>query len=410
MIRTVIALTLLLSPTLSPAADWPRFHGPNGTGMAEPNTPVEWSAPAWKVPIPGNGHSSPVVADGRVFLQSASEDGKTRTLYCIDAKTGAVKWTRDVPGGLGHIHAKSSLASSTPAVDGGRVFSLFWDGSACRVHAYDLDGKLEWQVPLGDFTSDHGAGLSPMAFGGKVFVNYDQGAKLENPGPAELIALDARTGSIAWHAPRKGFRACSTTPTVRELPGGKHELLVCSTAGLTGYDPNTGKVNWEWTWKFDGMALRTIAGTLEVNGTIYAFAGDGGGARSAVAVVPGASPRLVWEKRKGTPYVPSPVVKGEHLYWLTDDGQAVCAELKTGNPVWDERVFNRPVSASLILAGDKVLAVAEDGKAVAFRAVPTGYEKLAEMNLGEAVFASPAAADGRLYVRGSDHLFCFAGK
>lgn len=414
MSRAAAALALWLTPTLAATAgDWPRFHGQNGAGVADPATPVEWekAAPAWKVAVPGKGHSSPVVAAGRVFLQSASADGLNRSLHCFDAATGAVKWSRDVVGAPGHTHKKSSLASSTPAVDGGRVFTIYWNGAACDLAAYGLDGKPLWTTPLGAFESDHGAGLSPMAFGGKVFVNYDQGADKDRPGTAEVLAFDAADGKKVWSARRKGFRACSATPVVRELPGGKAEVVVSSTAALTGYDPDTGAVNWDWPWKFTGMALRTIAGPLMVGDKVIAFSGDGGGSRSAVAITPGSGPRVLWEKKKATPYVPSPVALGGHLYWVTDDGQATCADAKTGNPVWTERAFGKgAVSASLILAGDKVLAVAEDGKAVVFKATPDGFDKLAEMSLGEAVMASPAGADGRLFVRGTDHLFCFAAK
>jgi outer membrane protein assembly factor BamB len=409
-----LALTLALS-LMAPAdaADWPRFHGPNGAGVADPDTPVEWTKATshWKVAIPGSGHSSPVVVNGKVFIQSASNDAAKRTLFCLDAVTGAVKWSRDVTGSNGHIHKKNSLASSTPAVADRQVFAIFWDGTGCELRAYDLDGKEQWKVPLGEFVSDHGAGLSPMAHNGKVFVNYDQGADKDKPGSAELIALDASNGGVVWTAARKGFRACSATPIVRQLADGKAELVVTSTAGVTGYDPDTGKVNWDWTWKFTGLALRTIAGPLLAkDGTVVAFSGDGAGGRSAVAITPGSSPRLLWEKKKATPYVPSPVLKGDHLYWATDDGQVTCAEVKTGNAVWTERVFAKGVTASLIVAGDKVLGIAEDGKAVVFSASPEGFDKLAEMNLGEPVYASPAAADGRLFVRGFEHLYCFSAK
>jgi len=129
-----------------------------------------------------------------------------------------------------------------------------------------------------------------------------------------------------------------------------------------------------------------------------------------VAVAAGPVPKLLWEKKKGTPNVPSPVALGGHLYLLTDDGRPVCLDVKTGKPVWEESPFAPAVSSSLVLAGDKVLAVAENGKAIVFRASPDGFDKLAEMNLGEGTFATPAVADGRLFVRGSDHLYCFAAK
>jgi outer membrane protein assembly factor BamB len=302
---------------------------------------------------------------------------------------------------------------------------LFWDGSVVTLYAYDLDGTELWSASLGGYVSQHGVGMSPVASGGKVFVNYDQDdpAQAEKPkpgdpppgppaeNPAEVLAFDAKTGAKVWAAKRKAFRACSSSPFVRELPGGKTELIVSSTAGLTGYDTDTGKVNWDWAWKFDGMALRTVGSPVLAGDVVVAPSGDGGGSRSMVAVTPGPGSKMLWNRTKETPYVPAPVAKGDHLYWVTDGGVATCAELRTGKVVWSERAFpnltkGTYVHASLLLIGDQVLAVSEFGEAVVFKATPAGYEEVSRNALGEAVSATPAAADGRLYIRGAAHLFC----
>jgi len=392
----------------APAGDWARFRGPNGTGAVDA-APVKWSGASdilWKAEIPGYGHSSPIVVGDKVFLETSSEDSSKRMLLCIDGK-GKIAWTASVQGkhpGKGKVHTKSSLASSTPASDGERVFAIFWDGEGLIVYGYDLAGKELWKTPLGPYVSQHGPGVSPVAYDGKVFINYDQ------DGAAELVALDAKTGKNVWSAKRKPFRACSSSPLVRDLPGGKTEIVVSSTAGLTGYNPADGKVNWDWEWKFDGMALRTVGSPILANGTVVAVSGDGSGSRSTVAVTPGENAKMLWEKNKDTPYVPGPVTKGDYLYWVSDAGLAVCAEIKTGKILWSERATQKNISASLLLIGDTVFAVAEDGKAVAFQASPGGYEQVAESSLGEAVFATPAAADGKLYVRGAKHLFCIGKK
>lgn len=419
MRRLVPALLLSLPLSLPLAAtDWTRFRGPNGSGVAEAAIPTTWSKTEnvlWAAPVPG-GHSSPIVVKGRVFLQSASPDGRERTLHAFDANTGKPVWAKTLPAHKVPTHAKSSLASSTPASDGERVFFIVWDGDKLTVRAYDLDGKDLWSAPLGGFVSQHGAGLSPVAFGGKVFINYDQDkedpkTKAETPTPAKVVALDAATGSIAWTADRKPFRACYSSPLVRELPGGKSEVLVASTAGLTGYNPDDGHVNWNWDWHFSGpQALRTVGSPILAGGVIVAISGDGNGSREAVAVEPGTSAKRLWVKVKESPYVPGPLVLGEHLYWLTDDGQAMCFELKTGKLVWKERVLNRAISSSPVLVAGNVVAVDEGGKAVVFKATPDGYEKLATNDLGEPVFASPAVADGKLYIRGAKTLFCIGKK
>lgn len=401
-----LLLLLVLTPHSSLLApdpgDWPRFRGPNGSGVG-PAVPLGFGPEhvAWRAEPPGRGHSSPVVADGRLFLQSASGDGAVRHLLAYDAATGKPVWQEDVPGGKGHTHAKNSLASSTPAVDGGRVFFLLWSGTDVRLDARDAaTGKGLWQVKLGGYKSQHGFGISPLAAGGRVFVNFDQ------DGSAELLAFDAATGERVWAARRKPFRANCAMCLLH-----KGTLVAASTAGLTGYDPATGKVAWDWAWPFDNKPLRTVGSPVLDGDTVIAVSGDGDGSRSAAAVdVGGSSPKQLWQRTRDVPYVPGPIAAGRHLYYLTDGGQAACADLATGKVVWQERAFATSVSASPVLAGGAVIAVAEDGRIVAFKASPGGFDKLAEGEVGEPVFASPAAAGGRLYVRGAKSLVCFGAK
>jgi outer membrane protein assembly factor BamB len=225
-----------------------------------------------------------------------------------------------------------------------------------------------------------------------------------------FVALDAKTGDKLWATPRKPFRACYSSPLVREV-GGATEVIDVSSAGATAYDPATGAIRWNWDWPFDGMVLRTVASPLLAGDVLVLVSGDGGGSRSMVVLdIATKSPKKLWEKRRDTPYVPGVVALGDHLYWVTDAGVATCAETRTGKIVWSERAFNKPVSASPVLAGDTVLTIAEDGKAIAFKATPAGFEKLASNALGEAVFGTPAASNGRLIVRGATHLFAFGPK
>jgi outer membrane protein assembly factor BamB len=399
-------LSLLLAALSAVAADWPRFRGPNGAGVTD-SIPLKWSPTEnvrWAVDLPGKGNGSPIIAGGRVYIQASAGDGSKRMLLALDAATGKTVWSVTQPGQPAKVHAKSSLASHTPACDGERVYCCVWDGDAVAVHAYDLAGKEVWSQSLGSFASQHGAGMSPVAHAGKVFVNFDQ------DGAAEVVAFDARTGAKAWGAPRKAYRACYSTPVVRELPGGKSELIVLSTAGVTGYDPDTGKPNWNWTipWKGGEMALRSVASPLLVGDMVVALTGDGSGARYCAGVKAGGrSPEWEYRSNQDAPYVPCPVAKGDHLYWVTDRGIVQCLAVKTGKVVWDERAFSTGVSASPLLARDVFLAIDERGRAVACKASPDGFEKLAANDLREPVFATPAAADGHLYVRTAGKLYCF---
>src|SRR5262249_17631134 len=145
---------------------------------------------------------------------------------------------RTAPGGRSKIHPRNSLASSTPAADNQTVCTLFWDGKDVVLQTYDLAGNEKWKKDLGPFTSQHGAGTSPILYDRKVFVAYDQ------DGASTVFALDAPTGKQLWQAPRKAFRTCYSTPFLLDRPGGP-ELIVVSTAGVTAYEPATGKVNWD---------------------------------------------------------------------------------------------------------------------------------------------------------------------
>ena len=407
MRRRLAGFVAVLGVAALAAADWPRFRGVNGLGVADATPlPTAWSGTdgvAWKTALPGTGNSSPIVAGGKVYVQASSDDDSARLLICLDAKTGAIDWTATRPGVKTHAHAKNSLASSTPAADADRLYAVFWDGREVALAAYDFAGKPLWSKVLGGYVSQHGVGLSPVTHAGKVYVNYDQ------DGAAEFVCFDGKTGDKVWSAARKPFRACYSSALIREV-NGRVEVIDASSAGVTAYDPASGSVRWNWAWKFDGPALRTVGSPILVGDTLVAVSGDGGGSRSMVALKLGDEPTLLWEKRKETPYVPSPLVKGEHLYWVTDSGLATCAELATGKILWSERAFSKAISASPLLSGDNVIAVAEDGKAVVFKATPKGFEKVFENALGEAVFASPAAADGKLYLRGSKHLFALGAK
>jgi outer membrane protein assembly factor BamB len=404
-----------LSLSNAVAADWTRFRGPNGTGIVtDAGVPVQWTETdgiLWKTAIPGVGHSSPIVWGHRIFLQSAASDGKERWLLCLDAADGRILWTHSVPGSRAHTHERNTFASSTPATDGERVYCLFWDGQKVSLHAFDFQGRPVWQKDLGSFTSQHGPGTSPIVFDGKVYLANDQ-----DGGPCALVCLEAKTGRELWQAQRRAFRACYSTPFVREN-GGEPEIIVASTAGLSGYEPQTGKENWSWNWTFDGMPLRTVGSPIESQGLIFANSGDGSGARSTVAVEPGRKgepARLIWEIKKNFPYVPSMLAWGDYLFCLHDKGMAYCVAAKTGKTVWSERLGREGVefSASPILIDGQIYAVNEDGEVYVFPPEKT-FHLTAKNRLGELVRATPAVAGGRLFIRGKEHLFCIgkpAGK
>lgn len=398
----LIACGVLAAADPSSAANWPRFRGPNGTGTADDkDIPAQWTEKdiVWKTSLPGTGNSSPVIWEDKIFLQSA--DAKSRMLLCLSAKDGKILWNKSEPGGTAKTHAKNSLGSSTPATDGQRVYCYFWDGKTVGVSAYDLQGARLWHRDLGSFESQHGAGASPIVYEDRVIVNNDQ------DGKAELIALDAKSGQPAWKADRSAFRTCYSTPFLMEKSGSA-ELIVASTAGITSYNPKSGSKNWHWEWKFDGMALRTVGSPIAGNGLIFAGSGDGSGARHMVAVKADGS-GLVWEEKKGMPYVPCMLLHGDHLYYVNDRGVAGCVVAKTGKEVWTERLAGSGVSASPVLIDGKIYAIGEDGTVSVFAAAPA-FKKLGQTKIPEGVMATPAVADNHLFIRSKTTLYCIGKK
>jgi outer membrane protein assembly factor BamB len=405
-IATLVILGCLVVP--ASAANWPRFRGPNGTGISDDkDVPVEWSDAnrLWKTALPGVGHSSPVVWGDRVFLESASNQGRERQLVCVSATTGKVLWTKHFLAVPAHTHPLNTLASSTPAVDGERVYALVWDGKGMTLMAHDLDGKLDWKRDLGGFTSQHGVGASPVVYDGRVYLANDQ------DGQSTLLAFDAKTGRSLWQAERRAYRACYSTPFLMQRPGGRSELVVASTTAITGYNPETGAQEWNWNWTFTArMPLRTTASPVFGPEMIFASSGDGGGDRHMVAIkltrtADGTEPERLWENKKDFPYVPTMLYWKGHLYSVNDVGIASCHVAATGKSVWSERL-NGSFSASPILVDGKFYAINGNGEVYVLEASPS-YRLLARNSVGEPVSATPAVADGRLFVRGRNHLFCF---
>jgi outer membrane protein assembly factor BamB len=425
----LLVVGVLLSIGLaSGAAEWSRFRGPNGTGTAaDKDVPVQWSDKEnirWKITIPGKGHSSPVVWGKRLFLQTAAADGKDRALVCVDTEKGEIIWTKSVPGHTTKINNLNSLASSTPATDGERVYCLFWDGTNLMIYAFDFKGEVVWKRgdaadkdkdELGVYevnppvaNSQHGAAGSPIVYDGKVFFAN------EKDRSSQLLAFDAKTGKTLWKADRKPFRTCYSVPFILDKKDGESELIVGSTAGITGYNPANGHENWNFTWSFKTKPLRTVASPIAHQGLVFQTSGDGDGSRGAIAVKLGgkgdvSATNLAWENNKSFPYVPTLLGFGDYLFGVTDkEGTAFCCKANDGTEVWrEERLARSGVSASPILIDGKIYVAAGDGSVFVLEAGPK-YKLLATNSVGEPVSATPAVADNCLYIRGSEHLFCIA--
>lgn len=420
-----LGIGLVVPAAAAHADNWERFRGPNGEGIStDKSIPIQFSATEnlrWKTKIEGDGHSSPVIWGDRLFLQTAALDGSQRSLLCLDAKTGKELWKRSIPGVKAKVRFDSSLASATPTTDGKAVFVPFWNGKDIVMTAYDFQGEKLWERNLGEFVSQHGAGASPVLYKDLLIFSLDKDAyrdtsKKTGPvaNPSTLFGLDKKTGKTVWETPREAIRACYTVPFLLEKPGAPTELIVTSSTAITSYDPESGKSNWYWTWTFRKDPLRTIAATTYTNGLLLACSGDGSGERLMVAVElkgkgKDIQPERIWDNIKQFPYVTCPLVKGEHVYFVNDLGVAGCFHAKSGKQVWFERIPDAKFYASPVMIDNKMYAVSEQGDVYVIDA-DTKYSLLAKNALGERVRATPAVANGALYVRGQNHLFCIGKK
>ena len=404
MRKTVFTLLIILG--LAPlfatahAENWDRFRGPNGLGVAaDKNIPVSFDERKnvlWKLPLPGLGNSSPIIWGKFLFLQTASADGTQRLLQCIDVTEGKELWSRGIPAAKVKVHDKNTLASSTPVTDGQAVFVSFWDGKDIFLVAYNFKGDVLWNKPMGYFSSQHGAGASPILFRDKVIFYNDMDkddfkTKQPMPRPATLYALNKKTGDVVWELPREAFRACYTAPFILEQPGTPPQLIVTSTTSIASYNPDNGVQNWDWQWNYKRM-LRTIGGTLYLDGTLFACSGDGDGSRhmSAIAlngVGKKAKPKQVWANSKDFPYVPCLLSRGDHLYFVNDLGSAGCYQARTGKRAWFQRKPDATYTASPLLIGAKIYAPSEQGDVVVFSATPDAYQEITRNHMGEAAHA-----------------------
>jgi outer membrane protein assembly factor BamB len=401
---------------------WERFRGPGGSGSSDDKRiPLTFSANEniiWKVELPGAGNSSPIVWDRHLFIHSASKDGKQRSLLCLDTADGKIRWQKSIPGQSAKIRPDSSLASSTPTTDGKAVYVSFWNGKDILVSAYDFQGELLWSKNLGPFNSQHGAGASPILYKDTLILANDMDkddftTKVPNARPSMLIAFDKRTGNRLWETPRVAERACYSAPFLLHRPGQQDpELVVTSTTAVTGYNVETGAKLWEargWQEHAVKVPMRTVA-SAALAGDILCVCSGGDAGRFAVGLaLPGSgstdAPKRIWENRKDFPYVPSPVVRGEHIYFVNDAGYAGCYHAETGKQVWFERLAEGGFHSSPLLIDGKVYAMSAAGDVYVFAAAPN-FRLLAHNQLGEVVRATPAVADGRLYIRGARHLYC----
>jgi outer membrane protein assembly factor BamB len=429
-----VALSSVLLPAVLGAepATWAQWRGPGGQGVSnETGLPTEWSAAQnviWKAEVPGRGHSSPIVWGDRLFLTTAIEgevvpgakavkhiaDGQefvhpdgvgadrkhTLKVLALDAGTGRLLWERTAWEGTPYDtrHKRGSYASLTPVTDGQLVYAYF--GSE-GLYAYDFEGKLAWKASLGGIaTMGVGVGTSPVLYQDLIILQCDE----DNGDKSFVAALDKRTGKEVWRVSRKVQVSWATPIVVRA--GERDELVTSGAELIVAYDPATGKELWR------GKGLESNAVPSPVAGRDVVVLSSGYPAKLAIAVRPGGSgdvtdtPRVLWKYSKGTAYVPSPIVYGDSVYLVTDKGLVTCLDLETGAVRYEGGRVPVPATfmASPVAYDGKILLFSEDGDTFVLKAGPE-HEVLRTNPLGEPIHATPALANGRIYIRTVGHVY-----
>ncbi len=223
--------------------NWPRFRGPNGTGISkQKGLPVKWadSDYEWNIAVPGLGHSSPIVWANRLFLTTAEKTGdvSARKLLCLDANTGQILWTRNLALASSHLHKKNSWASGTPTTDGNFVYAVFADDDAHTLVAFDFEGEEKWRRNLGAFESQHGQGASPIIYQDLVILPNDQ------IGPSQVTAFNKITGEVVWNSDRETQKTSYATPMIHRGKSSVQIICVSDSMGVTSLNPQDGKLNW----------------------------------------------------------------------------------------------------------------------------------------------------------------------
>ena len=397
-----------------PAENWPQFRGPTGQGVStETNVPLRWSATeniAWKTAIPGQSWSSPIVWADRVFLTTATDDGVSCRVLCLDRGTGGILWNNEVfkQSTTGRKEGRNTYATPTPATDGKLVFAAFFDGSFAAVN---FAGEVVWTNRSYPFYSQHGLGTSPILWKGLLIQardgsngGDDKGLGWQKPwDQAYLLALEATTGREHWKGRRGLSRISHGVPAIWEHDG---RTEVVSEAGdvVQGFDFQTGERLWSNEVIGEGKVPSTVIG----EGMVFT-AGGWGGKESIKAFKLGGSgdlkeTRLVWQQKKGMPKVPSMLYVNPHLYAISDAGVAACMKAATGEIIWQER-FGGGFSASPVFAGGRVYFTSDVGETTVV-AAGAEYKLLAQNPLGEKVQASMAVSQGQIFIRTEKSLYC----
>ena len=401
VVGLLVPLLLACQAGRAIAQEWPQFRGPDGQGhSAERGLPIEWSESqnvAWKVPVPGRGWSSPVVAAGRVWLTTATTTGRETSLRLLSFDAGTGQQALDIEvfrlRSSELLNAKNSHASPTPVIEGDRVYVHFGaEGTA----ALSTLGAIIWKVRL-PYQSQHGNGGSPVLHGDLLILNCD------GFDEAFIVALDKRTGKTRWRTfrPQPWSQAYSTPLTIHVAD--TDQIVSVGAFHAAAYDPQSGKEIWRVSYP-DGFS--NVPRPVYGNGLVFITTGFQQPA--ILAVRPDGKgdvtrTHVAWTLSRGAPLTPSPLLVGDELYAVTDAGIATSIEARTGTVHWQQRLGGS-ISASPVLADGRIYFLDEEGRTTVVSPGAT-FQRIATNSLDGPALASMAVASGSFFIRTAAHLY-----
>ncbi|MBI1369859.1 MAG: PQQ-binding-like beta-propeller repeat protein [Planctomycetes bacterium] len=401
---TTVALAGDLPTPQEYGANWPRFRGPDGSGVYAPGDipvtcdPATGRNVAWITQVPISGFSSPIVWGDRLFVSGGDES--QCAVMCLDTRSGAVSWRSAVPKIVGDAAEpekapdESGMAAATTATDGLRVYAMFANGVLA---AFDLSGKVVWSKRVAVPKNPYGFATSLVTWRDRVIVQFDQGDPDDQL--SKLYAFDGATGTVVWQQPRPVGTSWAT-PIVFDAAG-KSQIVTLGVPWVISYASSDGSEIWradcldgEVTPSpiFRGGMLFVVSPTVK----LQAIRPDGQGDVTGT--------HLGWEAEDNIPDVSSPVSDGQCVFVVNTPGILTCYDAKTGRKHW-EHDLGDACKASPSIAGNKLYVVTMHGALMVVEAAPQ-FKELGRSTLGEEVFASPAFAQSRMFVRGVHHLIC----
>lgn len=396
--RTIFAGVLWMGMTSLVAgnsADWLGWRGPYGNGhaVAGQTLPTEFTTSknvVWSAPVPGRGHSSPIVSGDRLFLTTAREDTGSQSAIAYSTVTGKLLWEtvlveNALPEG---IHGNNTHASPTSISDGERVFALFYTSDkSLRLFALSMDGEVLWKATVGVFESEYtfGYGSTPVIVDDTIVVSND------SIGTGYLVAYDTASGKEVWRTSRASEKSSFGTIALGEVAGRRQLLTSGHGQRVAGFDPETGRE----LWSVPGGPPVTASTVVWDDRFVYASGGFPGRETWATDVVSG---EVAWSDPTKC-YEQSMILVDGSLYGVSEGGLMYCWNAVDGEIRWRERLPKSPESASLVYAGGYLYHANEEGEVFAIKPSEEGLEVVGESQLGDEIFASPAVVHNRLYFR-----------